>query len=190
MSFCYDKCMSEKIKPLYDEVPFGPDKPYEIGRWREIPEVVHDEHEIKGFFGPYRWLSNFGKAVVQLDGVIYPSVEVAYQAAKHAPQDRAYFLDCSSKESITYNRATVPSFYSEDEWEVVKVEVMKYLLEQKYNPNSNPESYQSLIETEGKYLEETNWWGDTFWGKNLKGEGLNTLGKLIMAIRGSYFTQK
>ena len=63
---------------------------------------------------------------------------------------------------------------------------MRFLLEQKFNPNQNPDNYEKLIATEDKYLEETNWWGDTFWGKNLKGEGDNNLGKLLMTIRDSY----
>lgn len=173
----------QPAKPLFDEVPFDANRPYERGGWRQLPEIVHDEHTIKGFFGDYRWLSNFGSAIVQLDGITYPSVEVAYQAAKHAPQDRSYFFDCSSKESITYNRTHIPNFYTPEEWDRTKVEVMRFLLEQKFDPATNPEVAQKLCNTGTKYLEETNWWNDTFWGKSLQGEGLNTLGVLIMEIR-------
>lgn len=181
-AFCYDRAM-EKPKLLFDEASFGTGRPYEKDGWRNIPEIVHDDFNIKGFFGDYRWLSNFGPANVQLDGVTYSSVEVAYQAAKHAPQDRDYFLSCTAKESIMYNRQHVPTFYTSKEWDLVKVDVMSYLLEQKFDPEVNPENANKLHETGTKYLEETNWWNDTFWGKNLKGEGLNTLGSLIMSIR-------
>lgn len=37
---------------------------------------------ISEFQGQYRFLSNFWPAVVQLDGIYYPTVEHAYQAAK------------------------------------------------------------------------------------------------------------
>lgn len=110
--------MSEQIKQLYDEVAFDTDRSYEKGGWRNLSEIVHDEHTIKGFFGDYRWLSNFGQAQVQLDGVTYPSVEVAYQAAKHAPKGRGYFLNCTSKDSITYNRENPPTFYTEEAWDL------------------------------------------------------------------------
>ena len=60
---------------------------------------------------------------------------------------------------------------------------MRFLLEQKFDPELNPESALKLHETGGRYLEETNWWGDRFWGKDLNGDGLNTLGQLLMEIR-------
>lgn len=177
--------MSEQIKRLYDEIPFDANRPYEKGGWRNLPEIVHDECNVKGFFGDYRWLSNFGQAQIQLDGVAYPSVEIAYQAAKHAPEDRNYFFNCTSRDSIAYNRQNPPTFYTEEEWETVKVEVMRFLLEQKFNPELNPQNAQRLQETGNKYLEETNWWGDTFWGKDLNDNGKNTLGQLIMEIRAN-----
>jgi hypothetical protein len=43
----------------------------------EVQQLVIDD-----FRGPYRWLSNFHLAEVELDKVIYPSTEHAYQAAK------------------------------------------------------------------------------------------------------------
>jgi len=46
------------------------------------------------------------------------------------------------------------------------------------------DSFQ-LSRTQDRYLEETNWWDDTFWGKNLAGEGDNNLEKMIMVIRAS-----
>ena len=42
---------------------------------------------------------------------------------------------------------------------------------------------QKLIDTSERYISETNSWGDTFWGVNTEGVGLNLLGKIIMARR-------
>ena len=42
----------------------------------------HTLHEIRGFFGPWRFLSNFHFFPVEYDGVVYPTNEHAYQAAK------------------------------------------------------------------------------------------------------------
>ena len=177
--------MSEQQKFLYDEIPFDADRPYKVGGWRNLPEIIHDESNIKGFFGNYRWLSNFGEATVQLDGVNYSSVEIAYQAAKNLSQDRDFFVDCTSKESITHNRTNLSPMYTPEAWDAVKVDVMRFLLEQKFDPELNPQMAQKLLDTGDRYIEETNWWGDEFWGKNLKGEGLNTLGVLIMENRDS-----
>lgn len=167
---------------LYDEIVID-SKAYQPGDWRKMPEVVHDERQIKGFFGEYRWLSNFGAAQVMLDDTEYPSVEVAYQAAKWRRDDRGFFETCSNEDSIRYNRENAPDKYDAAAWDEVKVDVMQFLLEQKFDPAQNPNNFQKLIETGDRYLEETNWWGDRFWGKDLEGNGENTLGRILMQIR-------
>ncbi len=115
---------------------------------------------------------------------MYKSVETAYQAAKWNPEDREYFLSCSELESIDYNRTHKPDRYSEEEWDLKKVEIMKDLLMQKFDPDINPENYILLKSTGTKYLEEMNWWGDVFWGKTKDGSGENMLGRLLVEIRG------
>jgi predicted NAD-dependent protein-ADP-ribosyltransferase YbiA (DUF1768 family) len=176
--------MAKSRKTLYTEVsPLGEGRLYRAGDWQKVPEIVHDAVQIKGFFGDYRWLSNFGQATIVLDGLPYESVERAYQAAKWRQEDRGYFEDCTNQESITYNRENTPNKYTPAEWDRIKVDVMRFLLEQKYHPELNPENALRLLDTGMRYIEETNWWNDTFWGKNLQGEGENNLGMLIMAIR-------
>lgn len=176
--------MSDPNKPLYTEVsPFPNGEQYHADGWREIPGIIHDETQVKGFFGEYRWLSNFGPAVIVLDGVTYDSAEKAYQAAKWQPEDRTYFQQCTNQEAIKYNRTHRPNGYSAEVWDTLKVDIMRFLLQQKYDPSRNPENAARLIQTGDRYLEETNWWRDTFWGKNLAGEGQNQLGQLLMEIR-------
>lgn len=52
-----------------------------------------NELPIAQFQGEYRFLSNFAPCTVTYDGVEYPSVEHAYQAAKCVhPEDRAIIL--------------------------------------------------------------------------------------------------
>jgi len=170
--------------PLYFEVTPNPNgEPYKIGDWQKVPEIIHDDNNVKGFFGEYRFLSNFGEAIVEYDGVIYSSTEKAYQAAKWKIEDRDYFVNCTNEEAVKYNRLHQPNGYPPDIWDEIKVVIMRYLLEQKFDPELNPENYQKLIATGDKYLEETNWWNDKFWGKNLKNEGLNYLGIILMSIR-------
>lgn len=47
----------------------------------------------------------------------------------------------------------------------------------------NPNLRQQLIKTDNKFLEETNHWGDQFWGVDIKKGGQNNLGKILMKIR-------
>lgn len=169
---------------LYSEVtPFSDGRSYRIGDWRDVPEITHNNHEIKGFFGDYRWLSNFGKAVIRLDGCVYGSVERAYQAAKWRPEDRAFFEGCTEKESITYNREHAPNGYSLEGWDNAKRDIMHALLQEKFNEEVNPDLARKLIQTGERYLEETNWWGDVYWGRQLNGEGENVMGELLMQVR-------
>ena len=65
------------------------------------------------------------------------------------------------------------------DWEEVKISIMKSCLEAKFKDNDLMEMLKS---TAPKYLEETNNWGDKFWGVE-NGVGENMLGKLLMEIR-------
>ncbi|MDO4781099.1 MAG: NADAR family protein [Candidatus Saccharibacteria bacterium] len=170
--------MPASDNPLYSEV-----SDWKPGGWRERPEIIQNETMIKGFFGDYRWLSSFGQAHLELDGAQYPNVEVAYQAAKWRPEDRQVFQGMTGEQAITYNRQHVPDRFTADEWDRVKLSVMMQLVGQKFCPVNNPENAGRLLATGDRYLEETNWWGDTFWGKNLRGEGENNLGEILMSVR-------
>ena len=182
-------------KKLYHELNPTGDGPYVKGGWRMVPEIVQNEKEIHGFFGEYRFLSNFGKAKVFLDGAEYDSVEIAYQAAKWCIEDRGYFSDCTNEESFVFNRNNQPNLYSAEEWELIKLSVMKELIDWKFNPfkygadQEVPEvtitNCRRLIETGDADLVETNWWGDTFWGQSLDGSGENNLGKILMSVRAN-----
>ncbi len=165
---------------LYKES--GPNgTPYKKGDWKSF--AIHNEKEIKGFFGEYRFLSNFWPAKVFLDDIEYKSVELAYQAAKWEKEDRDYFQKCSELESVDYNRKNIPNSYAKEIWDKNKFEIMENLVTQKFNPDLNPENYKKLLETENKNLEEMNWWEDLYWGTNKNGVGQNMLGKILMEIR-------
>ena len=47
---------------------------------KRLPTVTEDS--IRGFFGDYRWLSNFHLSYLTVDGLTFPSAEHAYQAMK------------------------------------------------------------------------------------------------------------
>lgn len=173
-------------KILFDSIGLTPNTPYIPGQWQKI--VSHNNLEIKGFFGDYRFLSNFWPAKVFLEGIKYSCTENAYQAAKYPKDNREYFVTCTPKEAIIFVGENPLGESEMKVWNTRKVEVMKKLLLQKFDKELNPELYEKLQETGDKSLEETNYWGDIFWGVNKSdrkedGIGENNLGKLLMEIR-------
>ncbi len=177
--------MERKI--LFDEQGLKPGTAFEKGQWKGI--ATHSDIEVKGFFGEYRFLSNFWPAKVFLDGEEYSCVEIAYQAAKFKEEDRDFFKTCDFKSSIVYASQNVDKHEgTKEEWNAKKINVMRALLVQKFDQSLNPDVYEKLQSSVGKYLEETNYWGDVFWGVNKTevsdaGVGENNLGKLLMEIR-------
>lgn len=136
-------------------------------------------HEIRGFFGEHRWLSNFWPAPVKMYGLEYPTVEHAYQAAKTLDKEEREFIRLQSTPGNA-KRAGKTLTVRED-WETFKVGAMKILLERKF---SIPHLKEKLLATGDALIVEENTWGDTFWGV-CNGKGQNTLGKLLMEVRAS-----
>jgi N-glycosidase YbiA len=132
--------------------------------------------DIFAFEGEHRWLSNFSDSPVVLDGVQYPSVENAYQAAKTTdPAQRRPFEQCTAGESKRKGHAVKLRKY----WDLIKIPIMLGLLRQKFR---TPQRKVLLDATESCWLEEGNRHGDRFFGTvNRKGE--NYLGRLIMLVR-------
>lgn len=131
---------------------------------------------ITGFFGNYRWLSNFWPARVTLEGQTFPSVENAYQAAK-----TTNMLVRAEFQTMTAGQAKRSGGYLSlrDDWTLVRLEVMEDLLRQKFQDR---DLAKRLVETGDAVLIEGNTWGDTFWGV-CRGRGSNHLGLLLMSIR-------
>ena len=161
------------------------DKMYDDGvdlkkSWKEnCNNWEHDEMSVHGFFGKYRFLSNFYDAEVFYDGLMYPNSENAYQAAKIVNSERSYFQTCSAYESKK-NWKSYKTKYTSFNWDIVKRNIMFVILFDKFTRNE--ELRKKLIETEFRHLEETNWWGDTYWGV-CDNFGGNNLGKVLMDIR-------
>jgi hypothetical protein len=136
-----------------------------------------DKIGIYGFNGPYRWLSNFEKVPIVYEGITYPSVENAYQAAKFVDSDdRLKFEVCNAFEAKKYGKEM--SGRRED-WQHISIELMTFFNRQKY---AQEPFKQRLIDTRDLYIEETNTWGDVFWGV-CNGTGENHLGLILMKIR-------
>ena len=148
--------------------------------WREI--VTHDSANICGFFGEYRWLSNFHVTPCAYQGIVYASAENAYQAAKVVSIHRDDFRLCSPAiaKRLWKNPKFIRSTKTEEGWNAVRYEIMVEVVMSKFL--RNPELRQKLVDTGDKYLEETNWWRDEFWGV-CEERGQNKLGKILMNVR-------
>jgi ribA/ribD-fused uncharacterized protein len=136
---------------------------------------------IKQFQGELRWLSNFVDVQVSLEGVMYPSVENAYVAAKMVDKRlRSVFTKISSAEAKRLGR----NLPLRSDWDSVKLEVMRNLLKQKFSYKWFAEK---LSATGNQEIVEGNTWHDNFWGscscEDCGNMGLNNLGKLLMEIR-------
>ena len=150
--------------------------------------AIHKDGMIFGFFGPFRFLSNFYilESGVCLDELYYPSVEHAYQAAKWPYDMREQFLGGTAGRAKKLGKEA-PKFNAK-KWDKEKLSIMAGLCRQKFQ--NNWKLRQMLLMTEGCQLEERNNWGDVFWGRNEKGEGQNQLGQILMDIRHDLTTKK
>lgn len=144
---------------------------------------------VKAFRNEYRFLSNFAPAEVEYNGIIFPSVENAYVAAKTDDKDiQLSLVDMTAGGAKKFGREQClirPNFESE------KVQIMQNLLEQKFKN----EYYRYLLySTEDTELIEGNTWHDNFWGSctcdSCGDKGKNTLGKLLMIIRSQIKNDK
>ncbi len=134
---------------------------------------------IESFTGPYANFSNFAPCEVELWGKTYPSVEHAYQSAKsHGEEWKAL---CQTEANAGKIKRASKHIVHIKEWRDINIQLMRNLVWQKFNK----EPYKTLlISTGDMYIQEGNWWNDTFWGINLKtGYGKNVLGYILMEIR-------
>ena len=132
------------------------------------------------FRGEYDFLSNFYKCNVEYEGVIYSSVENAFQAAKTLDLiERRQFEDCTAREAKKLGKTVK----LRSDWENVKVKIMCNLVFQKFN---NSEYLRTrLLIVQDKIIEE-NFWHDNFWGICKCGRctgGYNMLGNILQEVR-------
>jgi len=148
---------------------------------------------------PNFFLSNFYPTPITVTFVIpgaeplaetYPSTEHAFQAAKtYDVTERREFQNFEMKAWKAKQLGRVVTLRKD--WNSSKVATMAALLNIKF---SNPALREALLATVPKMIIEGNYWHDIFWGvcfctdKKHHGEGLNTLGRLLMNTRQSILT--
>jgi len=137
---------------------------------------------ISEFRGQYRFLNNFWPASIMLDGVAYPTVEHAFQAAKFASkaireQIRACPTPGEAKRLARWSSRDInQEWYGE-----MRLRTMRNLLRLKFD---DKELARRLVATRPQELREGNTWGDLFWGVDkATGHGENHLGRMLMELR-------
>lgn len=148
--------------------------------------MKNDNSKVRGFGGEYAFLSNFYILDTPIEvssspGFRFYTSEAAYMAAKSS--------DIEYKKRIAQNSKN-PGFCKRagravkliDSWESIKDGVMFECLLEKFK--NNQELKEKLILTRGMHLEETNTWGDRYWGV-CNGQGKNMLGLFLMNVRDS-----
>jgi len=139
---------------------------------------------ITKFSGQFSFLSNFYESVLEYEGIKYPTVEHAFQAAKTRDSETRHQIakmQSPSEAKAAGNRNGILKDFDPVEWELRKDGVMEELLHIKFQ---NPDLKNLLAQTGNAKLIEGNTWGDTYWGVDVvTGEGANKLGVILEGIR-------
>ena len=139
---------------------------------------------IKTFAGAHAFLSNFWPSPINYEGIEYPTVEHAFQAAKtkdiEIRQTIAKAKTAGAAKRAGGKRGILKDF-DQVYWEANKNQIMLDICRVKF---SFPGLRDWLEATKDAALEEGNNWNDTYWGVSLKtGKGQNNLGLILMRIR-------
>lgn len=136
---------------------------------------------ISEFRKQYYFLSNFYASPLVSGGILYPTVEHAFQATKTLDKDHR--LDISHLLHPGQAKSAGRNLKLRRDWEDIKVKVMTKLIRKKFKLEP---LRAKLLETDNATLIEGNWWGDEIWGVSSKtGNGKNLLGKILMKERAS-----
>ena len=139
---------------------------------------------IDRFDGEYEFLSSFHSAPVRFEGMRFPTVEHAYQAAKTSSHEERIAIQACPTPGRAKRMGRRVSV--RDDWNDVKIVVMDELLHAKF---ARPQMRDLLLATGGAVLIEGNHWHDQFWGvctgckHGCEGIGENQLGRLLMSLR-------
>lgn len=137
-------------------------------------------NDIKGFSEENRWLSNFWVAPFWFHGLKWPTGEHCYQCHKVLPPRFRDAYDTIELMTPGQVKRWGQKQTIRKDFDLVKVAIMSAIQQCKFEQNNDLR--QKLLATGDCLIEETNNWGDTFWGV-CGGEGQNQLGKIIMDVR-------
>lgn len=141
---------------------------------------------ITQFRGAWAFLSNFHPAVLEWEGITYPTSEHAFNAGKTLDQGLRQQIAAAA----TPQQAKVlgRSVKLRPLWDPsVRYAVMAEVLRAKFT--CHPGRIAALLGTGNAELVESNDWHDVHWGRCVclrhQGEGANHLGRLLMELRNA-----
>ena len=139
-------------------------------KWRPI------EFEYKGNW-IYNWFSNMITVDIEIDGILYKSVENYYQSEKfNDPSIKKKIIECDSYSSKKLAQSLEPR----EDWNDIKIDVMRKGLYAKFEKKEWKDKLLSIKEP----IIEWNNWGDKYWGVTIDdNKGKNMLGLLLTEIR-------
>lgn len=146
---------------------------------------------IADFRGQHEALSNFARIPVEHNGVRYPTLEHAFQAAKTTNAgDHKLILEAPNPAEAKRIGKIVDRV---PDWEATKDGLMAHLVLQKAHQNYDFANY--LCSLEHYWLVEGNTWGDVYWGCTMPRQapyvwtGRNQLGQALMSARHILITE-
>lgn len=139
---------------------------------------------IFGFKDEFAFLSNFYPVQIEYLGVKYSSTEHAYQAQKCL--DVLYQSKVRDCETPGQAKRLGAIANIRHDWDSIKFSIMLELIRIKFK---DPVLRQMLLDTGDCHIEETNRWGDTYWGV-CNGVGKNMLGQILMQVRQEIYDDR
>ena len=140
-------------------------------------EVEHQT--IISFRKEFYFLSNFYSARILWEGMFYPTVEHAYQAAKSNLSSERHTIKNARTPGEAKRLGRRVKSLSKD-WNANRIGIMQELIWLKF---MHLQLREWLLATGDAELIEGNSWGDTFWGQCPIGYGENHLGRILMETR-------
>lgn len=135
----------------------------------------------KGFREELFYLSNYYSCKVNYEGIVYPSSEHAFAAAKTLDIEKRRYISQLATPGLAKRAGRQVEL--RPRWDYIRIDIMRDILRCKFEQNTDLK--RKLLDTKDMYLEETNTWNDTFWGV-CNGIGYNNLGKLLMQLRAEW----
>ncbi len=133
----------------------------------------------------YFVFSNFSPHAILYKGVLYPTAEHAFHAAKFDDKKIKEEIRLAGSPLVAYELGKKYKSLRKADWDAIKVEVLRDILVEKVHQHE--EVMQTLIGTGEEEIVEDNP-NDDFWGNGKDGNGQNHAGKILMDIRSTLKT--
>jgi ribA/ribD-fused uncharacterized protein len=144
---------------------------------------------ITSFQQDHRFLSNFWPCYIAWEGLVYPTLEHAYAAAKTDDASLKKMIQSCPTPGEAKEWLAAHNMKPAITWTIEKkLLLMEELLFLKFG-GKEPLLTRALMATGDAELIEGNTWEDVFWGV-CNGVGENNLGRLLMKVRESLFEEK